>query len=245
MTHPADDQLQDFADEALDVVERAKVDAHLAHCDACSDTLEAIVALKGEALALGADVTPPARGWDAIEDRISRAASADVTPLAPRSALALRSSLAPRRSSAPRAPFGAAQWIARAAGLVLAAGFGGALLLAAMRMWPGEALDEGDLSEQAAAGVPVPSAAALVAEAYGPSIAELEEALAAGQASLDPETLRVVQENLQIIEEAIARARAAIESDPGRHGPVRSLDSLYAAMVQLLLRAAALVASPI
>jgi hypothetical protein len=49
---------------------------------------------------------------------------------------------------------------------------------------------------------------------YDAAIAELERTLAEGRGKLEPRTLAVVEENLRIIDRAIADARRAIEADP-------------------------------
>jgi hypothetical protein len=44
---------------------------------------------------------------------------------------------------------------------------------------------------------------------------ELEAALLEGRGTLDPNTLRLLEKNLAVIERAIAESRAALEVDPG------------------------------
>ena len=50
---------------------------------------------------------------------------------------------------------------------------------------------------------------------YQLAITDLEGALEAGQALLDPETVRVLEENLEVIDQAINEARRALAVDPG------------------------------
>jgi RES domain-containing protein len=49
---------------------------------------------------------------------------------------------------------------------------------------------------------------------YDAAIAELEQALAARRSSLDTSTVRVVEQNLAVIDRAIAEARRALAADP-------------------------------
>jgi hypothetical protein len=82
--------------------------------------------------------------------------------------------------------------------------------------------------------------AALLEGAYAPSISTLQRILADTRDQLDPETVQVVDDNLAVIEEAIARVRAALESDPESAPALRSLDSLFNAQLRVLRVAAAL-----
>ena len=46
------------------------------------------------------------------------------------------------------------------------------------------------------------------------AIAELQDALSRNESRLDTSTVRVVRENLALIDRAIAQARAALDADP-------------------------------
>jgi hypothetical protein len=52
-------------------------------------------------------------------------------------------------------------------------------------------------------------------DATAAAIAELERTLAASRARLDPETIRVIEQNLSVIDAAIAEVRSALNADPG------------------------------
>jgi len=89
------------------------------------------------------------------------------------------------------------------------------------------------------------AAPALVAASnprYDAAVAELEQALADGRGRLDPRTLRVVEENLRIIDRAIDEARRAVEADPGNLWLRSHLAATMMRKVDLL-RSATLVAS--
>ena len=49
---------------------------------------------------------------------------------------------------------------------------------------------------------------------YDEAIADLERTLEAGRTNLDPETVRVVEENLAAIDRAIDQCRRALATDP-------------------------------
>lgn len=54
----------------------------------------------------------------------------------------------------------------------------------------------------------------LAAPRYDAAIADLREALASGSEVLDTATVRILDDNLALIDRAIAEARAALEADP-------------------------------
>jgi hypothetical protein len=72
---------------------------------------------------------------------------------------------------------------------------------------------------------------------YEDAISEVQQALRGQQSGLSPETLRVLQANLDIIDRALGEARAALRADPGndalsalvRSGYERKLDVLRSA----------------
>jgi hypothetical protein len=49
---------------------------------------------------------------------------------------------------------------------------------------------------------------------YEDAVRDLERVLAAGRSSLDPETVRVLEENLRAIDAAIEQSRRALARDP-------------------------------
>jgi hypothetical protein len=49
---------------------------------------------------------------------------------------------------------------------------------------------------------------------YDAAVADLQRALQSGRGQLDPATVKVVQENLAIIDQAVDEARRALAEDP-------------------------------
>jgi hypothetical protein len=91
--------------------------------------------------------------------------------------------------------------------------------------------------------VPAVPAAQLVSEtvqSYDDAIRELEAGLEASRPHLDPATVAVVEQNLQIIDSAIAEARSALANDPANAWLHRHLDDTLMRKVDLLRRAATL-----
>ena len=77
----------------------------------------------------------------------------------------------------------------------------------------------------------------------GPFIAELERALESGRGRLDATTISVVEQNLSIIDLAIAEARGALMADPSNGYLSGHLVEARRRKLDLLRRAAALTQS--
>jgi hypothetical protein len=60
-------------------------------------------------------------------------------------------------------------------------------------------------------GLPV---SARAGAAFDLAVGELEQVLAQGRSRLEPKTLKIIEDNLRVIDRAIAEARAAIAADP-------------------------------
>ena len=188
------ERFSDYLDGALAAPERAALEAHLARCAGCAATL-------GELR----DVVARARGLE------PRAPEADLWP-------GIAARLRPRFATV-RSP-GAAGWLRRrfvftfpqlaAAGLVLALLSAGAVWLAIER---GRALP-GAGTTPALAPVPPAATAAYDAAGYDVAVAELERVLHEHRSELDPGTVRILEENLAIIDRATEQARRALLADP-------------------------------
>jgi hypothetical protein len=75
---------------------------------------------------------------------------------------------------------------------------------------------------------------------YDAAVAQLQAALVAGRGLLDTSTVRVLQENLAIIDRAIAQARAALAADPGNAYLNLHLAQTMRTKLELLRRAQAI-----
>lgn len=192
MTDRWTDRLSDYLDDELAPAERAALEQHLASCGVCTATLAELRDVVARAASLPA--RPPATDlWGGIEPRLDPMQSV-VTPFEPRA----------RR----RVSFTLPQLVA--AGLALMVMSGGAVWI----------LRNGgpatDLPPVAATGDPG-SALLPVSTAdprYDEAIADLEQALAAGRSQLDPGTIRILESNLQAIDDAIEQSRRALAADP-------------------------------
>lgn len=208
-------QLSSYLDDELPAVEREALEAHLAGCAPCRAVLEDLRAVVAWAPTYAG--TAPARDlWSGIADEIERR----------------RVVTFPARGAQR---FSLSQ-LAAAAVLVAVLSGGGVWL----------ALRGGSTAVPTVASGPVAGADAVPAfqasvfddPEYDAAVAELVQVLDAGRSVLDSATVRVIEENLRVIDEAIAEARAAIEADPSNvHLGVRVKSHMQHKLV--LLRQAA------
>lgn len=82
--------------------------------------------------------------------------------------------------------------------------------------------------------------ATIFVEAYQPAITDLERLLPEGRGRLRPETIAIVEENLRVIDAAIADVEEALASDPAHPGVLRTLDGVLQAKLHLLREAVGL-----
>ena len=179
------DRLSEYLDDELGAAERSALDEHLRSCARCREDLDDLRAVVARAAAL-VSVPPDRELWPGVASRIG----------APNIARPERET---RRFS-----FTLPQLIA--AGLALMVLSGGMVWLARLG---GPQTDIPPL----AADTPV-RPANFADGAYDDAIADLERMLEAGRSRVDKETLRVLEDNLQAIDRAIAQCREALAADP-------------------------------
>ncbi len=188
------DQLSAYLDGELSAAERARIEAHVTECAECRvvlDDLKAIVVTapyyEGEA--------PKHDLWAGIQRGISGAKEVE---------------FARGRSPVARRQFSLTQLIA--ACLAFAAIAGGSVYAVFKPAATIDVLSPVALSPSPA--MEARSASARVGEIYDQAVGDLERVLAEGRDQLDAKTLRVIEDNLRIIDRAIAEARSAIAADP-------------------------------
>jgi anti-sigma factor RsiW len=194
-------RLSDYLDGHLGADERAEVERHLGACSACATVAGELEAVRARARTLG-PIAPPRDLWPAIRARLG---DAEVVPLTripePRRARRIFRFTGPQLAAAGLAlalATGAGGWSLRSLGagegaLPAEAGAGGAAVGA-------------DVGAQSVATGSEPLAAEL---------RELERTLDRARDRLDPNTLRILEKNLAVIERAIEESVAALEVDPG------------------------------
>jgi anti-sigma factor RsiW len=217
MTDRWTDRLSEYLDGSLDTGERAGLEAHLAECRACSDTLADLRRVIARARAL--EATPPARDlWTGIAERIG-------TRTRPSRALAFT-----RR----RISFTVPQLAAAAVALMLA-GVGAVRLVSR----PGDAPVPAATAPEAAWS---PRLVPVATPGLDAAVAQLEQSLREGRGRLDTATVRVLEKNLAIIDRAIEEAHRALERDPASTYLNHHLTNQKLRKLELLRRANQLVA---
>lgn len=226
--HPSQ-ALSAYLDDELDGAAHAAVEAHLDGCPECRSLVDDLRRLRRDVMAWGArEAAPPPDLWAAVAARLDAPATA-VPPAAPARILPWY-----RR----RISVGVVE-LAAAAALVAAVTAG-----LTWRTAPAATTPQAPapiIAEIEPTEAPDGIVAASFADAqFDAAVGDLEQLLQARRRRLDPRTVLVVERNLQIIDEAIREARAALESDPSNALLNAHLASARQRKLDLLRRAAAI-----
>lgn len=222
--HPPEERLQAWADGTLPDHARRALEGHLDGCPACRADAEGLRALVEDLGTLPAGIAPERDLLPEIEAAID----------------------ARTRSATPREALRAVRRPLAAAALVLVAVT--ALVTAALldRLPPG---GEGRIGD---AGGPARTAARagdgadggveyasyrVVESEYARAARELARTLEARRSELSPETVRLVEENLRVIDRALAEAREALAADPGNPALREIVVAAHEWKLELLRRA--------
>lgn len=205
------ERLSEYLDGHLPADEARRMEAHLESCASCRETLEELRTVVARARALE-DRVPPRDLWPGIEAELRGGAdggeSADVVELS----TARRS----RSAAVRRVVLSVPQLAAAAVALLL---LGGAATWAAAPTLRGNPGQDGAAARGGDAGGAISAVSAGWADGADPEtareMAALEETLALHRDRLDPNTVRIVEKNLAIIDRAIRESRAALAVDPG------------------------------
>ncbi|MGK2962757.1 MAG: anti-sigma factor family protein [Gemmatimonadaceae bacterium] len=254
-----DELLLEFFEGGLDKATKEAVDAHVASCARCQGLVRDISGIRESASALP-DIVPSHDLWDGIEARIQPV----VHSIAPRrsgyspsrswmaaaaAGLVIVSSsityVATTRSAVKLAKPAAAATRPpaqppRVAGATVEAD---PAMVAAQERPP--SIDTPRPVERATGVIRRSPPTALASTTTGPvataselaisgEIDQLQEMLRERRDQLDPATVRVVEENLAIIDAAVAQARSAVERDPASGFLNHRLESALNKKMQLL-----------
>lgn len=254
------DRLTAFLDGGLEAGERAEVDAHLAECGDCRQVLAELREVKRRAAGLG-PIEPSRDLWDGIAATIEAPAaevrSDDARVIAFPGAGAGEGATVgagdgPEVGPAGRG-VGAAQARTRrrlslslpqlaAASLVLVAVSSAVTWSAVWARDGGAAPVVEGPSVEAEDGVFVPVSTVVEPPAdLARELASLEGALASARDVLDPNTVRVLERNLGIIEQAIQDSQRALAQDPENDFLVEHLQRVYQRKLEYLREAARVV----
>lgn len=188
-------RLSQFVDGDLDAAERAEVSSHLDTCARCRALASDLTRIRDAARALG-PVPPPDHIWLEIAGQIrlaDRPTPADVPAM-------------PRRSSATW------QWMGLAAGLVLVTLV--AYLVMRLQGPQTPATTTAGNGQTAGSVESVAQELSLALEHYDKAIAQLEVLAKTNDGTIDATTAATLQNNLSVIDHAIAESRAALTADP-------------------------------
>jgi len=191
------DKLSDYLDGELDAAEQAELEEHLSSCAECSAVLERLRQVVDRAQSL--EDEPPANDlWSGIAERIGGAPA--VNDLAEHRQRRLRD----RRFSFSLPQLAAAS----IALLVLSAGSAWMVSRAGGPAADTTAVGGGEVALVSA----VPEIG--LATTYDAAVVELEMILDERRDQLDTATVRIIEENLSIVNRAIAQAQRALAMDP-------------------------------
>jgi len=201
-------RLDDLLDGQLSESTRREVEAHLETCDACRVALATRRELLDEVAALPRRVEPSRELWPDIRSRLEE------------------------REARGRA--GSLRALAAAAMVALVAG------AAALTLWlwaDGDPTEASRSADRAGAGddpVALVGDWRSVEREYAGAAEELQQTLEEIGDELSPETRRIVERNLEVIDAAIAESRAALEGDPANRELARSLRFAWSSKVEML-----------
>jgi anti-sigma factor RsiW len=213
------DKLSDYLDDELTARERQQIEAHLAHCDECRTILGQLRAVVGRAATLPS--SPPSSDlWPGVEARLQPSSKA----------------LPFRARAATRVSFTLPQLVA--AGLALMVLSGGAVWLS---QFGGRTTSLPPVAAAPTSPEPAVTPVGLTNPRYDEAVRELEDALDAGRSQLDPETVKILESNLQAIDQAIDQSRRALEADPANGFLYSHLAEARQRKLALLRRASLLV----
>jgi hypothetical protein len=224
------DRLSEYLDGELKGSERAFLEAHLERCSDCQETLEGLRRVVMRARALD-DRQPATDLWAGIAERIGAertGAERTGTPTRLATVLPLRR----------RFTFSFPQLLA--AGIALAVfSAGGAWVL-----HPGVPMIAVQLAPTGSGEVPAtPVGISGTAQSYDAAVDDLTRILSEGRGRLDTATVRVLEQNLSLIDRAIADAQRAVAADSANLYLNTHLAETMRRKVDLLRQAAALVAA--
>jgi hypothetical protein len=225
MHDPWTDQLSDYLDDELSAPERAALDAHLTTCEECRRTLEDLARIVDTARAL--TPRPPARDlWSGVARRLESSRPRRIAFTLPQLAAAslLLAAVTGGLVWGLRAPAAVSQ---RTPATTVAAG-------------PEAATPGAGVRDRSDAPQPSPVAVSFADAQYDAAVADLEKALKNGRGRLDASTVAIVEQNLQVIDRAIAQARQALDADPANSYLSSHLVETRRRKLDLLRRAAEL-----
>lgn len=217
-------RLSAYLDGELSGAERIALERHLDACPGCTAALAELGRVVERARSLPSR-RPATDLWRGIAARI-----AEPTPAVDRGGA----------GRARRWSFSLPQLAAAGLAIAVASGGGVGLWLAGSTAPPTAPVAR---PTRPAVAAPVELPAGLGGAKYDAAVADLERVLDAGRGTLDTSTVRIIEQNLALIDRAIADARRALAADPGNAYLNAHLARTMRRKIDLLREAATIAAS--
>jgi hypothetical protein len=224
MTHDTVlERLDDWAGGELSPPDRAEVELHLAGCAECRIEAEALRSLLEEVAALPAEVLPQRDLWAGIAPRLQQGIATlqeDRTPS--------------RRYS---------RWGLQAAAAVVLMVGTSLVTRSIIDQKPGVEVSDNTTKPGGTDARPAESALVTFQRtepAYQSAVGELQGVLNAKRNRLAPETVRTLEANLRIIDQAIQQSREALMRDPNSAEVAEMLSQAYDQKLNVLQQAVTL-----
>jgi anti-sigma factor RsiW len=227
------DRFSDYLAGELDEETTARVEGHLAECGGCRAVLAELRDVVARAGGLE-EIHPPRDLWRGIAAAIGspvRAQGGDAQVIA----LSTFERAPSARSGGDRGRIALTRVQLAAAAVILVA------LSASATWWAGPGVASrapGVASPPPAGAVAMATDVAEPPEALSSELSDLESVLEAARAELDPNTVRVIERNLAVIEQAIVDSRRALALDPGNEFLEHHLTRTYERKLEYLRDAA-------
>ena len=202
------DRLSEYLDDDLSIREKRELEAHLTTCAECSDTLKGFQDVVARARAL-VDVAPENDLWKGIAHSIASVAQEDDQVID----LTARLGRVDPLEVDGRIRLSVSQLVAASLAMMIASG----ALAWSLRPMATGTLSVEALSVEATSGPAAVVQASLpieMDESYVQDLARLEELVEAHRSELAPNTLRILEKNLAIIDRAIEESSAALLAEP-------------------------------
>jgi anti-sigma factor RsiW len=206
-------RLSDYLSDELQEADKLAVEAHLADCEECNQALRELASIVEQAGGLG-DIEPPNDLWPGIAAAITTEGEARVIAFP---------GVGPHRKAAAR------QRVELSRSGLVAASLALVTFSVSATWWAASRPEETPVQPAVVASGPVvaTSDGTALPPAMAGELAVLEDVLASARAVLDPNTVRVLERNLGVIEQAITDSREALAQDPGNTFLAQHLERMY------------------
>ncbi|MGH7501610.1 MAG: anti-sigma factor family protein [Longimicrobiales bacterium] len=226
--HPHEDRLQDLVEGVLSTDERAAIEAHLADCAACRADVDSMREVVTRLAALPRDIAPAhdLRGgiWQKIDE--------EYDAIDPGTAVPRRAETAALRPRFGQRTLASARYVLAAAAVVLVV-LTSALTLLVQRRTAGQPM-AGPIDDGPAGATQLAGDMSAVEARYRVATQELQQLLDEQRTQLSPETVRLLEENLLIIDRALTETREALAIQPGNIDLSRILFATWEKKLDLL-----------